>query len=296
MSTWRRHRAQRNSRASSIVPSGGEGWTIRDYRAILHSEPYASADLGAASDVTAKSVQSEAASASSPTPISHQLTSDVIAGTRGTRVLWAGTGGKPRHVPGGRGGPIQRWFASTGTVSSRGLFAIYPRIFTATNIPSPAKRGEPLSKPAFVQLLGRCSLRGLTTVHGFRASFRTWASEQTDADFSVMELSLGHNVGSNVVEAYARGQLVAKRRFLMEQWGAFLTGTLPDWEFLIDPSLVVVPLRALRRDGARHWVRIFDLSRRELCDREVTIGQITVAGAEIVSGLDPDDLVALPLR
>ena len=107
-----------------------------------------------------------------------------------------------------------------------------------------------------------------------------------------MELSLGHNVGSNVVEAYARGQLVAKRRFLMEQWGAFLTGTLPDWEFLIDPSLVVVPLRALRRDGARHWVRIFDLSRRELCDREVTIGQITVAGAEIVSGLDPDDLVA----
>ena len=44
-----------------------------------------------------------------------------------------GSGGKPRHVPGGRGGPIQRWFASTGTVSSRGLFAIYPRIFTATN-------------------------------------------------------------------------------------------------------------------------------------------------------------------
>ena len=34
-----------------------------------------------------------------------------------------GSGGKQRHVPGGRGGPIQRWFASTGTVSSRGLFA-----------------------------------------------------------------------------------------------------------------------------------------------------------------------------
>ena len=43
---------------------------------------------GAASDVTAKSVQSEAASASSPTPISLQLTSDVIAGTPGARVLW----------------------------------------------------------------------------------------------------------------------------------------------------------------------------------------------------------------
>ena len=34
-----------------------------------------------------------------------------------------GSGGKQRHVPGGRGGTIQRGFASTGTVSSRGLFA-----------------------------------------------------------------------------------------------------------------------------------------------------------------------------
>ena len=38
-----------------------------------------------------------------------------------------GSGGKPRHVPSGRGGPIQRWFASTGTVkftrAVRHLFA-----------------------------------------------------------------------------------------------------------------------------------------------------------------------------
>ena len=162
--------------------------------------------------------------------------------------------------------------------------------------PSPVKRGEPLSQPTLLYLLDRCSLRGLTTVHGLRASFRTWASEQTDADFTVMEMSLGHRVGSNVVKAYARGQLVAKRRFLMAQWAAFLTGTLPDWEFLIDTSRVVVPLNALRHDGARHWVRIFDLSRREPCDREVTIGQITLAGAEIASGLEPGDQVLLPVR
>ena len=162
--------------------------------------------------------------------------------------------------------------------------------------PSPVKRGEPLSKTVLLGLLGRCALRGLTTVHGLRASFRTWASEQTDADFAVMELSLGHRVGSGVVNAYARGQLVAKRRFLMAQWAAFLTGTLPDWESLIDTSRVVVPFQALRRDGARHWVRIFDPSRREPCDREVTIGQITLAGAEIASGLDPGDQVLLPVR
>ena len=57
---------------------GGEGWTIRDYRAILHSEPYASADLGAASDVTAKSMWSEAAPVSPTTAISPQLPSAVI--------------------------------------------------------------------------------------------------------------------------------------------------------------------------------------------------------------------------
>ena len=51
MSTWRRHRTHRNNRASSIAPPGEEGWTLRNHRAILHSEPYASADLGAASDV-----------------------------------------------------------------------------------------------------------------------------------------------------------------------------------------------------------------------------------------------------
>ena len=61
----------RTQKQSGIVhrSPGGEDWTIRDHRAILRSEPYASADLGAASDVTAKSIQSEAAPASSPSPI-----------------------------------------------------------------------------------------------------------------------------------------------------------------------------------------------------------------------------------
>ena len=64
--------------------------------------------------------------------------------------------------------------------------------------PSPVKRGAPLSRTTLISFLGRCALRGLTTVHGLRASFRTWASEQTDADFAVMELSLGHKVGSEL--------------------------------------------------------------------------------------------------
>ena len=109
MSTWRRHRAHRNNRASSTAPPAGEGWTIRDHRAILHPEPYASADLGAASDVTAKSMWSEAAPISPTTAISPQLPTAVIAPAHRARHLLVGNIGfrwvtttSPRHGYRGR--------------------------------------------------------------------------------------------------------------------------------------------------------------------------------------------------
>ena len=61
------------------------------------------------------------------------------------------------------------------------------------------------------------------TVHGFRSSFRTWASERTNADHAVMELCLAHAVGTSVEQAYARSDLLGKRRRLMTSWGLFLT-------------------------------------------------------------------------
>ena len=57
--------------------------TIRDHRAILRSEPYASADLGAVSDLTAKSILSEAAPVSPAPAISPQRHSAVIAPAHG---------------------------------------------------------------------------------------------------------------------------------------------------------------------------------------------------------------------
>ena len=68
---------------------------------------------GAASDVTAKSVQSEAASASSPTPISHQLTSDVIAGTRGARVLWQAASAQGENHDTSQAGAVGRFSAGS---------------------------------------------------------------------------------------------------------------------------------------------------------------------------------------
>ena len=74
------------------------------------------------------------------------------------------------------------------------------------------------------KVLRDTGLADRATVHGFRTAFRTWASERTNADHAVMELCLAHHVGSAVERAYARLDLLAKRRRLMDQWGAFVTG------------------------------------------------------------------------
>ena len=84
--------------------------------------------------------------------------------------------------------------------------------------PSPRSAQKPLSDMTLMKVLHTVGLADRTTVHGFRSSFRTWASEQTDADHAVMELCLSHTVGSAVERAYARSDLLEKRRVLMEQW------------------------------------------------------------------------------
>ena len=90
--------------------------------------------------------------------------------------------------------------------------------------PSSVKRGRPLSDMALTKVLRTTGLAKLTTIHGLRSSYRDFASEQTNAAHAVMELSLAHKVGSAVEQAYARSDLLAKRRRLAESWTAFITG------------------------------------------------------------------------
>ncbi len=74
-----------------------------------------------------------------------------------------------------------------------------------------------------MKVLHTIGLADRTTVHGFRSSFRTWASECTDTDHAVMEMCLAHSVGSAVERAYARSDLLEKRRGLIDQWARFAT-------------------------------------------------------------------------
>ena len=54
--------------------------------------------------------------------------------------------------------------------------------------------------------------------HGFRSSFKDWARER-DVDETLSEFALAHVEGSATVAAYARDDLLEKRRPVMQDWG-----------------------------------------------------------------------------
>ncbi|SHH81108.1 tyrosine-type recombinase/integrase [Marivita hallyeonensis] len=85
------------------------------------------------------------------------------------------------------------------------------------------KRHRPLSNMAMLMLLRRMKVEGIT-VHGFRSTFRDWASEAVGAPREIAEMSLSHRIGSAVEQAYARSDLLEKRRSLMKRWSQFVTG------------------------------------------------------------------------
>ena len=83
-----------------------------------------------------------------------------------------------------------------------------------------AKRRKPLSNMAMLTTLRRME-RGDLTTHGFRSTFRTWAAERTNFQREVIEAALAHAIGDKTEAAYQRGDLLAKRRRLMDAWAAY---------------------------------------------------------------------------
>lgn len=65
------------------------------------------------------------------------------------------------------------------------------------------------------------------TQHGFRATFRTWAQEHTGHAEEVCELALAHINSDATRAAYARSELIDKRRLLMDDWATFCREGLP---------------------------------------------------------------------
>jgi integrase len=96
------------------------------------------------------------------------------------------------------------------------------------------KPGKPLSNMAFLMLLRRMGLDYLT-VHGFRATFKTWASERTSFQNEIAEAALAHIIGDKVEQAYRRGDLFDKRRRLMQQWATYCTAAAREQQGNVTP-------------------------------------------------------------
>jgi integrase len=78
----------------------------------------------------------------------------------------------------------------------------------------------------FLMALRRMELD--VTAHGFRSAFRDWAAERTNFPREVCEMALAHTIKDKAEAAYRRGDLLDKRRSLMNAWAAYATSQAGD--------------------------------------------------------------------
>jgi integrase len=87
----------------------------------------------------------------------------------------------------------------------------------------PGSRAQsPLSDMSLTAVLRRMG-RAEITMHGFRSTFRDWCAESAGNSFprEVCEHALAHSLPDKVEAAYRRGDLIEKRKVLMQVWADY---------------------------------------------------------------------------
>lgn len=112
--------------------------------------------------------------------------------------------------------------AALSVLQRRKALMLHPAIV----FPSP--RGKVLTDMAMTSQLRKNNVQSDTpgrtaTVHGFRSSFRDWASEHGYSR-DLAERAIGHKVTNQVEAAYHRTDLLEERRPMMEAWGKHICG------------------------------------------------------------------------
>lgn len=79
-----------------------------------------------------------------------------------------------------------------------------------------SKRGKPISDMTLTKVLRDMGLNSVP--HGFRSSFKDWASETTDFPNELSEAALAHVIPNKAEAAYRRGNMLEKRRVMMSAW------------------------------------------------------------------------------
>ncbi|WP_158885157.1 integrase arm-type DNA-binding domain-containing protein [Rhodanobacter sp. L36] len=86
----------------------------------------------------------------------------------------------------------------------------------------PGVRGRPLTTAAGMKLLK--DLEPGITAHGFRSSFRDWAGETTSHPREIIESAMAHRLKNASEAAYSRGDQLARRAKLMNDWARYCAG------------------------------------------------------------------------
>ena len=85
-----------------------------------------------------------------------------------------------------------------------------------------AQPAKPLSDMTLMKVLRDMS--ETITAHGYRSSFRDWVSEDTQFQGDLAEAAKAHAIENKVEAAYRRGNLLEKRRGVMDAWGDYCGG------------------------------------------------------------------------
>lgn len=100
--------------------------------------------------------------------------------------------------------------------------------YPASDLVFPAARGGVLSDMVLTKFLRDQKAHGgeagsIATAHGFRSSFRDWASE-SGYPRDLAERALAHTIQNQAEAAYHRTDLLEPRRKMMETWAMFVCG------------------------------------------------------------------------
>ncbi|MGD9712369.1 MAG: tyrosine-type recombinase/integrase [Thermomicrobiales bacterium] len=84
----------------------------------------------------------------------------------------------------------------------------------------PGRDGKHIHKMTVLSVIKE--LAADCTTHGMRSAFRDWAAEETNFPREAAEQCLAHRLGDQTELSYKRGDMIEKRRRIMEAWSQYI--------------------------------------------------------------------------
>lgn len=100
-----------------------------------------------------------------------------------------------------------------------------------TDLVFPGARGGTLSDASLLAVMRR--MKADAVPHGLRSTFRDWSGERTNFPRDLCEMALAHAIADKAEAAYRRGDMVERRRQMMDAWSKFLSTPVAQGEKVV---------------------------------------------------------------